>query len=353
MKDRIVVLSGFYPPSIGGMEKQLMLIGRVLADEGVRVNVHTSAMFAPKGVSTKAGGFLTLHRDGQDLRRWSDAAVGWIRKHYDSQTILLITSLGPDTTASMRRILEWTRRLGGRTIMRLPTSDHLFRARQYSGAQECIRMIDRFITNSARASSEMQSQYDVVYVPSCLAPSERIPIHEPFPERHSVAYFGRLSERKRLEILPEIAAHLPKSVDLLVQGPAGFGETTFAMRLKKLLRSAGVKVFPAAHHPSVEVVNSVIYVNPSATEGCSSALLEAMNRGSIPVVSNLPENESVLGGLGRLCEHDPKKYAEAVIETINDSARPTMQRQLRQRVASRFSMESIRRVVCRAILEGW
>lgn len=350
---KVAILSAFYPPSIGGMEKQLRLMGHILTKKGVRVTVHTSAVFTPPGVALETRGLLTVIRSGENLRSWSLAAAEWVRKHCDIRTILLVASLGADTSEGMRQAMQFARRSGARTIIRIPTSDHLARARRNVGAIACMGMADRYITNSIRTARSMSGTVDVVYVPSCLPSCERVPAHAPFPKKCSVAYYGRLAARKRVEVMAEIAKRLPKYIAVVVQGPAGYGEVELATEILQKLRKFGVRVLDGSIFPSREVSESLVYINPSSVEGCSSSLLEAMSRGSLPVVSDIPENKSVIGGLGRLCEHEPRAYVEAILEMIHHPNRHSIQRRLRHRIEAVYSLERVAHDIGRAVLGGW
>lgn len=352
MRTKIAIVSGFYPPSIGGMEKQLASWARVLSEAGHSVNVHTSAIFAPEGTSTSNS--LRVIRHGDSLKEWSLAAAAWLNQYCDSRTIVIVASLGTDTAQAMLQCLILAHQKGARVVMRVPTSDHVRRASSHTGGNDFLARVDRYITNSFDSVTELRKTYDdVVYVPNHLPSAEVLPLDAPLPQRRSVGYFGRMSARKRIDILPSVMEYLPADVEMFVQGPPGFGEDEFYQNLKTKLHRARIQMFQAAAKPVEEVANSMVFINPSEAEGCSNAVLEAMNRGSLPVVSDLPENRSILGGLGWLCAPEPYAYARAVTEALNHPERAERQRELRQRIISSFSEEVIAKKLMDALLKGW
>ncbi|HSX28409.1 MAG TPA: glycosyltransferase family 4 protein [Candidatus Saccharimonadales bacterium] len=353
MISKVIIVTGFYPPNIGGLEKQLQSWASLLGDKGVEVIVHTNALFAPEG-TTQESAHVSVIRACSDLSTWSLAAADWVRRHATKESVVVVASLGSDTSLGMLQCLTYAHQRGARVIMNVPTSDHLERAAAHKGALDFLRDVDRYVTVSPRSADKLRQQrVDVIYLPNYLPEREIISPKAKLPNRRSVAYFGRISARKRVDLLPKVATLLPSGIEMIVQGPPGFGEQQLYERLSHELADAGVKVLPGNSTPAPEVAKSIVFINPSEAEGCSIALLEAMNRGSIPVVSDLPENDSVLNGLGYLCTDDPQVYADSIVAAIEDPKRAGVQRSLRYCVASSYSQTALAGALYAALLKGW
>lgn len=76
---RILLLSQFYPPVIGGEERHVRNLGRALAQSGHAVSVGTSALSGSP--DTELDGAVRVHRLRGTLQRWSGLYRDSERRH--------------------------------------------------------------------------------------------------------------------------------------------------------------------------------------------------------------------------------------------------------------------------------
>src|ERR1700738_320650 len=99
---RILLLSQFYPPVIGGEERHVRNLGAALAQRGHDVSVGT--LLHPGSPATEVGGKVRVHRLRRTLQRLSGLHTDSERRHAppfpDPELALdlqrLVTQEGPD-----------------------------------------------------------------------------------------------------------------------------------------------------------------------------------------------------------------------------------------------------------------
>ena len=195
----------------------------------------------------------------------------------------LVAALGPGMDAGLLRCIGEAHAVGAKTVMSVPTADHLARAvARDEGAREFLAKVDRLVTVSDDVEEFSRYSREVIYLPNFIMNKDLLNLVDSYPSVDSIAFFGRIAQRKRPEMLVEVAKLLPKDTRLIVQGPAGYGEEDLYNRITTDLRSYGAIVLEPSEVPDKLVVEAKYFINPSEVEGCSNALLEAMSRGSIP-----------------------------------------------------------------------
>jgi glycosyltransferase involved in cell wall biosynthesis len=354
MSKKIVIVTGFFYPNIGGMEKQIDLWAHTLSHYDCEVTIYTNALFHAPGVVAYDKN-IKLIREGSSLSSWSQKAVSWVADNCDGDTIIIIASLGKDVMPGMLGVLKSGQSVGSRVVLNIPTSDHVDRAMNYKGAKEFMNKVDRIISVSLRTAHSLALKYkNVYYVPNYLSQEEIKKAQTlKLPSKKSIAYFGRISARKRVDLLPIIAKKLhPVDYTVFVQGPAGYGEERLYHSIKKDLIAAGGVMIQPSSEPDLRVADSIIFINPSEVEGLSIALLEAMNRGNIPILSNIPENAIVVENSSLLCENKPTEYVEVIKRILsmpkNDII--ALQMSMRKTVIANYSENSIRHTLFEAII---
>jgi glycosyltransferase involved in cell wall biosynthesis len=177
------------------------------------------------------------------------------------------------------------------------------------GERVGARWAHEVICVSEHHSAELERRYERPV--HCLpngAPSPRI--LPPGPLLRSlglegddyVLFVGRLVPDKRVEDLAAAAAHLPAAVRVLVVGDAADTDE-YASNLR---RDSGDRVTFAGFRTGDDLAevysNARLFVLPSAVEGLSVSLLEALAYGIPCIASDIPANRQVLSGgeVGRL-----------------------------------------------------
>lgn len=338
--NKVIILTGFYAPSIGGMEKRLEKWASVLQKNGIEVEVFTTAKFS--NVRKEHLNGITVIRDGDSFGEWVVKAREYVGKNCDANTVILVSALGPGMDAGLLGCLERAHANGGKTAMSVPTADHLARAiARNEGAREFLQKVDRLITVSDDVKEFSKYSREVIYLPNFIMDNDLQDLSDPYPSTKNVAFFGRIAKRKRPEMLVEIARLLPEGVRLVVQGPAGYGEEELYDDIVAELRALNATILDPSETPDRQVIEAKYFINPSEVEGCSNALLEAMGRGSIPLVSDIKENRKVLGGLIPLCPDGAAGFIEVLKGIMDSEIEVELQRTMRSHIIAKYSEQKI------------
>lgn len=336
---KVIVLTGFYAPSIGGMEKRLEKWASVLIKNDIDVEIFTTAIFSDLKMEVVEG--LAIIRRGSTFDEWITEAVTYVRDNSDSKTVILVAALGPGMDRGLLSCLEEAHANGSRVVMSVPTADHIARAiARDDGAKEFLDRVDRLITVSDDVEEFKKYCSNVVYLPNFVMEADILKNIDPYPLNDSIAFFGRIAKRKRPYMLVAIA-QLLKDTQLIVQGPAGYGEMDLYNEIINKLKKLNTVVIKPNKIPDLQIINSKYFINPSEVEGCSNSLLEAMNRGSIPLISNIKENRKVLGGLVPLCDDDPRCYLDVMREIIESGRERQVQVAMRTHIINNYSESAI------------
>lgn len=206
-------------------------------------------------------------------------------------------------------------------------------------------------------SSELQSA--TAYLPGieqrAFVIPNGVPATEPArrgPERSGVLYLGRLHEKKQTLELARLWADAPQlqNIQLTI---AGWGDADYEGRLKHLAESApNVRfvgsLYDAAKQEALD--RAQFFILPSLSEGLPMAVLEAIQHGCIPLITdqcNLPElfKDDIAiridSGLGDLvpvvtAAHD---LPARILEARSEAARAYSERYLWSSIAAQMSMQ--------------
>jgi glycosyltransferase involved in cell wall biosynthesis len=172
------------------------------------------------------------------------------------------------------------------------------------------------------------------------------------PERSGVLYLGRLHEKKQTLELAQLWAGAPQlqNIQLTI---AGWGDVDYEGRLKHLAESApNVRfvgsLYGAAKQEALD--RAQFFILPSLSEGLPMAVLEAIQRGCIPLITeqcNLPElfKDDIAiridSGLGDLvpvvtAAHD---LPADILEARSEAARAYSERYLWSSIAAQMSLQ--------------
>jgi glycosyltransferase involved in cell wall biosynthesis len=166
----------------------------------------------------------------------------------------------------------------------------------------------RFPTATVVVSKELQRHYAeahgraTVCIPNAVVPATRRPadrIRGFGLERDGFLLFaGRLSPEKGVHTLLEALRPLSRRRRLVIAGGSSYSQTY----IEELRREAWEDVLFLGNvdHRTMEELlsNCYAYVLPSAMEGLSVGLLEALSFGNCIVASDIPANREVIGDAG-------------------------------------------------------
>ena len=108
-----------------------------------------------------------------------------------------------------------------------------------------------------------------------------------------IGYFGRIEERKGLDVLIEALKHTEKKVKLIIQGE---GKKEYLNKLKELSKGLDIEFREYKKDIRSDMRNVDIVVLPSVRgEGLSRLIIEAMAMGKLVIASNLKSNKEALG----------------------------------------------------------
>jgi glycosyltransferase involved in cell wall biosynthesis len=215
-------------------------------------------------------------------------------------------ALGPSLLAFVPRLLgirtvvtvqglDWQRAKWGRVarwVLRL-------------GEAAAVRFPDRTIV----VSKDLRRYYEAhhgctpTYVPNGVTVPGKSPPTSPLeawgltPGQY-ILYVGRLSPEKRCDLLIEAYERIRPAVRLVFAGASSYTDGY----VRELQRHASDDVRflgQVTGEPLAALVSqAAVFVLPSAIEGLSIALLEAMAQGTCVLTSDIAENVEALGGAG-------------------------------------------------------
>lgn len=164
----------------------------------------------------------------------------------------------------------------------------------------------RFITVSKILEQSFNARYPhnrkVTYIPNGVEPTSSLPPREILnygltADRY-ILFVGRLVPEKGLHYLIEAYRKLNCDLKLVIAGGAPHVDA-YAANLQKMASRDIIFTGFIKGDPLTELYsNAYVYVHPSALEGLSMSLLEAMSFGKCVLVSDIPENKEVVGNYG-------------------------------------------------------
>jgi glycosyltransferase involved in cell wall biosynthesis len=390
---RILFLSDFYPPVMGGLELQVQALARRLCERGHQVSVATLTLDAP-AVSQDEG--VTVHH----LRGWSRI----LAPVYQQRVRPFHPTLpDPGVVAALRRIVQaerpqvvsahsWIvysflplkRSSGARLILRLhdyglvcPKKTFVCRGVVCSGpgygkclrcataqygmveaiglttglnlTNPCVRRaVDLFVANSDAVADAVylgtgRPRSDVAVVPPWLSdnafgsPELPRPAFLP-PDGDFLMFAGGLGRDKGLDVLLEAYAKLTTRVPLILVGTSREDTPT---RLPEGARL----VYDVAHEDVLAAwPHCTIALLPSLTEAFGLAAVEAMAAGRPVVASAVGGLKDVIddGETGLLVPPgDPIALRDAVARLLDNTLERDQMGALAKRQAARYSMSRV------------
>ncbi len=335
----LAIVSPFYPPHVGGVERYAQEFARAAVDLGLSVNVVTTEA-VPKPIETvEDSGLRVLRLPGYNLpvmgSHYPIALFGWRRAKellrcdiVMAHTRFFMTTLGAAiATARMgKRICVVDH--GSGPLRSSPRALALASlAYEHVATAALKRLAARFFAVSA-ASANWLRRFGIAnapVLPNSVASLATPPHQQVLGNRKKIVVFyaGRLlAEKGLLELVDgvELLSGRGYATEIRI---AGEGPLAGALR-QRAVNSEHVIYLGRIAHDAVEneLRNATAFVNPSKLpEGSPTALLEA-GLAALPVIS------TPFGGSAELVHHgrtgwiipssDPESIASALVEVVSN-----------------------------------
>lgn len=370
---RVVLVSYYYPPSIGGVERQSELLASGLVERGHSVDVVTARM--PSASLELADTHLRIHRvsagSGSRWHKMATYIVGMLRttlrigRHAD--VVHVQQALYPAAAmvlASMRlRIpLVVTNHGSGATgAVQLMQSLPFGRA-----ALGLIRAHATCVAVSRPAARELEQagfnrvRYipNGVRIPPAISAEERVSARTALGVDGQVILFvGRLESEKNVELLIRACQRM-QSADarLLIVGDGPRRRDLEAIAK----HSAAIRFYGALTDTRPFLAAADAFVLPSLSEGMPIALLEAMAAGLPAVATDVDGSHDLLSSedLGVLVPSDDVSALACALERLQRAPRwaAEMGHHARQHVIDCYSAEAMVKAheqLYRSLGAGW
>jgi glycosyltransferase involved in cell wall biosynthesis len=362
---RIVVVSRFYWPDLGGAQAQLRMLARQWGADGHDVRLLT-CRWDPRWPAQEEIENHTIER----WPVWRTRFAGtlrfvwqidrWLARHRSAYDVVMVSMLKHAAWASVRS----SRRLGFPVFLKswgAGTSGDM--AWQQSGRlggliRTGTRKVDGIFAPSLAVEEELLAAgYErIVRIPNGVPRID--PAWRPeettiwrgklgWADRPTVVTTGRLSWEKGLldavAAMPTVLRRIPEAQLVLV------GEGPQRGELAERIRSLGLEgrvLMPGAVgdvEPSLRAAD--LYLLPSHFEGLSVALLEALCLGLPAVVSDTPANLGILPEelLPLFPVGQPAEQGECVADLLESRRLNRLSGEIRRQAGERFGIEAIAR----------
>ena len=231
------------------------------------------------------------------------------------------------------------------------------------GEAAAVRFPDATMVVSQTLQHYYREQYhrDTNYVPNGATPILRRPPlrlaeWDLLPDNY-VLYLGRLSPEKNCHLLIEAFEKIRTDMKLVLAGGSSHSDSY----VESLRRHASerIRFLPwVSGKPLEELLsNAALFVLPSALEGLSLALLDAMAAGICVLTSDIPENREVVEGAGFTFRSGDSADLQRMLDVLMHN--PELRRQAaareRQRIQDHYQWPEIAQSIERAYYEvlGW
>lgn len=295
-------------PHPGGIEHVVEQVGSRLVERGHQVSVYVRKHYTPLAV-TSYRGMRLIHLPSINTRALdalSHTALAAAHAALTGADIAHIHSIGLSVFAPLTRArgigtivqshgLDWQRDKWGRLAKAyLKLSDYT-----------TVMLPDETMVVSKTMQRSYRERFgrEVRYVPNGVARPEPVAPQEigqlGLRGRDYILFAARLVPEKGCHYLIEAYRGLPNPrLPLIIAGDENYANH-YTTELKRQgdhdIRFLG---FVKGRLMQELLSNAYLYVLPSAIEGLSTGLLEAMSYGNAVLVSDIPENHEVVGDSG-------------------------------------------------------
>lgn len=310
-----------------GIETYYEEVGERLAQRGHHVTAYCRRYFTPavsqyRGIAVRRLPCLrTKHLEtlSHSLLSTIDCAFrrfDIVQYHaLGSAPLALIPRLLGKTTVVSVRGLDWQRAKWGGLARRILQLGEWASARVPHG--------------TAVVSETLQAHYEREHgrrpqvipnaIPKVPAPTDEVVRELGLVPGRYLLYSGRLSPEKGVDTLLEACRSLDERFEVVIAGGAGY-DSSFKEKLHSLA-TPRTRFLGQVDRDLVQALlaHCYAYVLPSAMEGLSIALLEALGHGCCIVTSDIPENREVVGAAAKLFPYgDASRLREVLTCLVSD-----------------------------------
>lgn len=321
------------------------LEGAALADELTALGTQSQAVALAPGQDGPATGaavlgekplsFSTL-RALRRLAKQSDMVVGYGSKSLPACAIALVGLKTPFVYRSIGNPQDWVRgRLHRwRTALLFRRAAHIVAL--WPEAATAIQRIYGIKPENTSALPNARAAQDFLPADNDEQEAARGALGIA-PDARVVLFLGSLSDEKRPEVIPAIAAELPDNVFLIV----GSGPLDKAIRDSARHSVGDVRVLGPTNVARAMIACADLMVSPSRTEGMPGSLLEAAMMGVPAVATDVGGVGEVVGDGGLLlpAEALPSEYATALDAAFKD--RTILGEKARKHALQRFTSTDV------------
>lgn len=359
-----------YPPVIGGTERACQRLSTALVAKGHDVTVITRQ--APNTPEYEDAGGVKIIRVPVGGGRVA-AAVGFITaglaalRHVPHDVVHCHQALSPATIGALAR------RIGGKpVVVKLAgpgAAGDLYTVRRGMAApvrRWILSAVNGWICPSQELVGEITDFLPGArtwHIPNgvdarALAPlpaEERAKLREQLGlTARTILFTGALRPEKNLPLLVRAMSGVPDDVHLALVGEGGMRpEIEEAVRERQLERR--VRLVGAVADPRPWLLACDAFTLPSASEGMSNSLLEAMAAALPIVASNVPGNAGLVthGEHGVLCEPNSEAALSAALADImgNAARASALAAAARARILADYALDAVADRVARLYTE--
>lgn len=366
---RILQVTPFYPPHIGGIEYHVEALSRKLVEAGHEVVVYTSnvprsknhevvegvevhrfnCLFAPLNNPIMPGLFLKLITSGKfEVIH----AHGYLHLSSNLVAISMVLTRRPFVLTSHGAILNYE---GWKGVI-----EALYHRSIGKLTLKSARKLVALTTTQAEILEKLGARNrDITIIPNWVDLYETHPhtdmerfrgIYE-LGNSQIVLFVGGLQPRKGIQYLIEATMYCKSRPTVLIIGDEGPGYGGSRANLEKQVLDLGLKeqVMFLGSFPREDLVAAYkaadLFVLPSLAEGLPLVLLEAMSFGKCVIATKIPGNADVVkdGWNGVLVEpKNPRELAQKIDWLLADSAlRERLGSQARKDVEQNYSPQVV------------
>lgn len=355
---RLLLCSYYYPPSVGGLERQSHLLARGLSRRGHEVRVVSARLDGMLEYETLDG--VAIHRvptgSGNRWRKMATYLAGltaqvgrhsrWADVIQVQQALYPAAAVAALAKLARRPLVvrnSGSGRFGAVNVMTGLPAGRL--ALWLIGQGATVVSLGEEMAGELRGAGirRIKEIHNGVEIPEAVGPQERAEAKARFGLDGPVAlYAGRFDEEKGVELLLDVwqTGRLANAQLCLV----GAGPMQAALEQRARALGAQAKFFPPATDLRPYFAAADVFLLPSYSEGISNALLEAMAHGVAPLASDVGGNRTVISNpeIGVLAAREPQAFSNALGALLGDlTATRAMGERARQHVARAFSVDAM------------
>lgn len=337
---KLLIITPFYYPHIGGMERSIYNLAKGLTHNNIEVSIYTTIF---GGEITQDLGHKIYQHPDLSLSSWAEGILEYILSHR-SLDFCIFGGLGIDIMNGLIPVFNYLHNVGVKTALRIPTSDHIQRHLGVDIFPEFLKKIDHFVCIDNLAVTYVQNfafPSQIHYVPNGVDLELFSNKKEWAQRKNKILYRGRLSKRKNIDLILDTAEILQDEFQFILQGSESFGESEYYRRIMgRAIALRNVEIIPESWHDISTYNDAKYFVLPSQSEGCPNSLLEAMACELFCISSDIPENKTIIQSYGAYFKQDSHEMADLLRRSTSDPKTADLVRSGKEYIRNNFSINT-------------